>query len=98
MRRCGGTQTHTWTCYGLATKCCRAEWSLTVQVLDESAFALCKENKIPVLVFDLSKPGNITRAVMGSNSFGTVVNGEPDLPDDMLPDVNQHFVAGSARD
>ena len=67
-------------------------------MLDESAFALCKENKIPVLVFDLGRPGNITRAVSGSSCFGTVVNGDPDLPEDMLPDVNQHFVAGSARD
>lgn len=66
-------------------------------MLDESAFALCKENKIPVLVFDLGERGNITRAVMGSSSFGTVVNGDPDLPEDMLPDVNQHFVAGCAR-
>ena len=51
-----------------------------------------------MLVFDLGEQGNITRAVMGSDAFGTVVNGDPDLPEDMLPDVNQHFVAGSARE
>eukprot|EP00892_Ulva_mutabilis_P008469 jgi/Ulvmu1/5995/UM026_0119.1 len=68
-----------------------------LKVLDESAFALCKENQIPVLVFDLGERGNILRAVMGAHAFGTVVNGDPDLPEDMLPDVNQHFVAGAAR-
>jgi hypothetical protein len=56
-----------------------------VQVLDESAFALCKENDIPVVVFNLHEEGNILRAAQGSAEIGTVVNSEPDTPGDRLP-------------
>lgn len=55
------------------------------QVLDETAFTLCKDNRIPVLVFDLHAPGNILRAVQGRPSLGTVVDSEPDHPDDIAP-------------
>ena len=55
----------------------------SVQVLDETAFALCKDNLIPVLVFDLHKPGNILRAIQGMPSLGTVVDAEPDKPSDL---------------
>jgi uridylate kinase len=41
-------------------------------VMDSTAFALCKENNIPIMVFDLSVPGNITKAIMGEK-IGTVV-------------------------
>lgn len=56
-----------------------------MQVLDETAFTLCKNNKIPVLVFDLHRDGNITRAVEGHPSIGTVVDSAPDLPGDIEP-------------
>ncbi len=45
-----------------------------LRVMDSTAIALCKENNIPILVFDLSGSGNIRRAVMGE-SIGTIVGG-----------------------
>ncbi len=41
-------------------------------VLDAAAAALCDENKLPLLVFDLSDPENIWRAVQGE-PIGTLV-------------------------
>ena len=43
-----------------------------LKVMDGTAIALCKDNNIPIMVFDLSVPGNIRRAVMGE-SIGTIV-------------------------
>lgn len=45
-----------------------------LRVMDSTAIALCKENNIPIVVFDLSVRGNIRRAVMGE-SVGTIVGG-----------------------
>lgn len=45
-----------------------------LKVMDSTAIALCKENSIPILVFDLSVSGNIMRATKGE-SVGTVVGG-----------------------
>jgi uridylate kinase len=42
--------------------------------MDGTAIALCKENNIPIVVFDLTVSGNIQRAVMGE-SVGTIVGG-----------------------
>ncbi len=43
-----------------------------IKVMDATAFTLCEENKLPVLVFDLHKNGNIRRAVQGEE-IGTLV-------------------------
>lgn len=43
-----------------------------LKVMDSTAIALCKDNSIPIMVFDLSVRGNIHRAVMGE-SIGTIV-------------------------
>ncbi len=45
-----------------------------LKVMDSTAFTLCRENNIPIVVFDLGVPGNIRRAVMGE-SIGTYVGG-----------------------
>lgn len=45
-----------------------------LRVMDSTAIALCKENNIPIMVFDLTVHGNIRRAVMGE-SVGTLVGG-----------------------
>jgi uridylate kinase len=45
-----------------------------LRVMDGTAIALCKENNIPIVVFDLSVAGNIVRAVQGE-SVGTLVGG-----------------------
>ncbi|MCM1335775.1 MAG: UMP kinase [Bacteroides sp.] len=43
-----------------------------LRVLDGTAAALCTENNIPIIVFDLSRPDNIYDAVMGEK-IGTLV-------------------------
>jgi uridylate kinase len=45
-----------------------------LKVMDASAFALCQDNKMPIVVFDLFKPHNIRSVVMGAE-VGTVVSG-----------------------
>lgn len=49
-----------------------------LRVMDGTAIALCKDNDIPIIVFDLSTKGNIRRAVMGE-SIGTIVGGSCDI-------------------
>ncbi len=44
-----------------------------LNVMDASAFSLCMDNRIPILVFDLFKRGNIKRAVLGEQ-IGTLVD------------------------
>ncbi len=36
-----------------------------LRVMDQTALALCRENKTPIIVFDMSKPGNLRRVVLG---------------------------------
>ncbi len=43
-----------------------------LKVMDSTAAALCKDNNIPILVFNLNDPRNIIRAVEGQN-IGTIV-------------------------
>ncbi len=43
-------------------------------VMDSTAISLCKDNNIPIVVFDLTVRGNVKRAVMGE-SIGTTVGG-----------------------
>ena len=43
-----------------------------LRVMDASAIALCMENKLPILVFDMNKPGNLVAAVRGE-AVGTLV-------------------------
>lgn len=45
-----------------------------LRVMDSTAISLCKDNNIPIIVFDLSVSGNICRAVMGE-PIGTLVGG-----------------------
>lgn len=44
-----------------------------LQVMDSTAFSLCMENKMPILVFSMKEPGSIYRAVMGEK-IGTLVD------------------------
>ena len=43
-----------------------------LRVMDTTAVSLCMENKLPILVFALTVPGNITKAVCGGR-IGTIV-------------------------
>ena len=47
--------------------------SKSLAVADAAAFSLCRENKLPIVVFDLMSNGNIARAVKGER-IGTLVN------------------------
>jgi len=40
--------------------------------MDLTAFTLCRENKLPILVFDMNTRGNLMKEVMGEGN-GTVV-------------------------
>jgi uridylate kinase len=43
-----------------------------IEVMDTSAFALCMDNKLPIMVFDFFKKGNAKQAVLGK-AIGTIV-------------------------
>ncbi|ULQ55277.1 UMP kinase [Flavihumibacter rivuli] len=45
-----------------------------LKVMDMTAFTLCMENNLPIIVFDMNKPGNLMKVVMGEN-VGTLVRG-----------------------
>ena len=47
--------------------------SKSLAVADAAAFALCRENSLPIVIFDLMKNGNIARAVRGE-TIGTLVS------------------------
>ncbi len=44
-----------------------------LKVMDAAAISLCMDNHLPIIVFNLLKPGNIKRAVLGEK-IGTVVS------------------------
>jgi uridylate kinase len=44
-----------------------------LKVMDQTAFTMCKENNIPIEVFDMTDPVNLNRLLAGEN-IGTVVN------------------------
>lgn len=43
-----------------------------LEVMDMTAFTLCNENKLPIIVFDMNKPGNLKKVVIGE-TVGTLV-------------------------
>lgn len=43
-----------------------------LEVMDMTAFTLCNENKLPIIVFDMNKPGNLHKVVVG-DKVGTLV-------------------------
>lgn len=47
--------------------------SQNLGIMDASAISLCRDNNMPILVFNLNKPGNILKAVMGEK-IGTIVD------------------------
>ena len=46
--------------------------SKNLKVMDMTAFTLCMENKLPIIVFDMNQPGNLLRVVQGAE-VGTLV-------------------------
>ncbi|MDF1738714.1 MAG: UMP kinase [Verrucomicrobiales bacterium] len=47
--------------------------SQNLKVMDGTAFTLCQDNDIPIVVFDMGDPGNIRKALTGE-SVGTIIN------------------------
>jgi uridylate kinase len=47
--------------------------SRDLQIMDQTAFTLCSENRLPMIVFGMEKEGNILRAVQGER-IGTLVS------------------------
>jgi len=45
-----------------------------LNVMDMTAITLCQENKLPIIVFDMNKPGNFARIASGE-AIGTLVQG-----------------------
>ena len=45
-----------------------------LKVMDSTAFSLCMDNKMPIIVFDLFRPHNLKRVVLGEK-VGTLVTG-----------------------
>ena len=43
-----------------------------LEFMDQAAIALCRENKLPIVVFDMKVPGNISRVIEGE-AIGTKV-------------------------
>ncbi len=43
-----------------------------LNVMDMTAFTLCMENKLPIVVFDMNKPGNLQKLVQGED-IGTLI-------------------------
>ena len=43
-----------------------------IKVMDLTAFTLCKENNLPIIVFDMNRPGNLRKVVAGEH-VGTLV-------------------------
>lgn len=48
--------------------------SQNLKVMDMTAFTLCMENNLPIIVFDMNKLGNLQKVVSGEN-VGTLVKG-----------------------
>jgi uridylate kinase len=44
-----------------------------LKVMDMTAFTLCNENKLPIIVFDMNKKGNLKKLVTGDH-VGTLVS------------------------
>jgi uridylate kinase len=48
-----------------------------LQVMDSTAITFCMDNELPIIVFDVSEPGNIMRALVGE-PIGTLVSSRED--------------------
>jgi len=44
-----------------------------LKVMDMTAFTLCHENNLPIIVFDMNKPGNLNEIVKGNEEVGTLI-------------------------
>ncbi|MCD7952964.1 MAG: UMP kinase [Synergistaceae bacterium] len=47
---------------------------MQLKVMDAAAFSLCQENKIPIVVFDVLKKGNLRRLLIDGENIGSMVS------------------------
>ncbi len=47
-----------------------------LNVMDMTAFTMCRENDLPIVVFDINKQGNLKKVVQGDTSIGTLVKND----------------------
>ncbi|OEK03530.1 UMP kinase [Roseivirga sp. 4D4] len=43
-------------------------------IMDMTAFTLCQENNVPIIVFDMNRIGNLEKLVNGNESVGTLIS------------------------
>lgn len=48
-------------------------YSKGLNIMDLTAFTLCQENDLPIIVFDMNKPGNLLKIINGSMEVGTII-------------------------
>ncbi len=48
-----------------------------LQVMDSTAFSLCMDNRMPIIIFDMNEPDNIRRVIVGE-PVGTLVSEKPE--------------------
>ncbi len=51
--------------------------SRRLQVMDSTAFSLCLDNRMPIIIFDMNQPDNIRRVIVGEQ-VGTLVSEKPE--------------------
>ena len=49
-----------------------------LEVMDSTAFSLCMDNRMPIIIFDMNDPDNIRRAIAGEK-VGTMVSDKPEV-------------------
>ena len=47
---------------------------MQLKVMDAAAFSLCQENRIPIIVFDVQKEGNLRRLLIDGENIGSIVS------------------------
>jgi len=45
-----------------------------LKIMDTAAFAICKENKIPVIVYNTYEKGNLLKIIQGEENIGTIIS------------------------
>lgn len=48
-------------------------YSKGLNIMDLTAFTLCQENNLPIIVFDINQPGNLLKIITGSMEVGTLI-------------------------
>ncbi len=44
-----------------------------LEIMDLTAIALCRENKLPIIVFNINKKGNLKKIILGKKNIGTFI-------------------------